>query len=243
MSELTVIFGAGAIGMPVARALAARGDDVRIAQRSAPRDLPRGVAFMPCDILDRDAVRCRAGGRNPGAVRGGIHLRLARLAHRLARGHDPRGRGMRGGRRTPGLHRQPLSAGTAGYAAPGRHAPDHARRQAADPGRGHAPLESRIRPRPRRRAALPGLLWSRCRRVAHRCVGPRKSGPGPARMAAGAAGHTARFRLRAGYRPRRRHPARCAGRCLRPRSGTCRAHRPARPARFCSWAPPPWKVR
>lgn len=54
---MTVVFGNGAVGHVIVRSLLARGDAVRIAQRSTPADLPPGVEFMACDILDIDAVR------------------------------------------------------------------------------------------------------------------------------------------------------------------------------------------
>ena len=57
MNGLTVVFGNGAIGHLVTEALLARGDTVRIAQRTRPTALPAGVEFVPCDILDQDAVR------------------------------------------------------------------------------------------------------------------------------------------------------------------------------------------
>ncbi len=57
MSGLTVIFGNGAIGHLVTEALAARGDAVRVAQRNRPTELPPGVEYVACDILDPRAVR------------------------------------------------------------------------------------------------------------------------------------------------------------------------------------------
>jgi nucleoside-diphosphate-sugar epimerase len=57
MQGLTVIIGFGATGRPVAERLAARGDAVRIAQRSAPRDLPAEATSIACDILDAASVR------------------------------------------------------------------------------------------------------------------------------------------------------------------------------------------
>ena len=62
MDKSIVVFGHGTIGRLVTRTLAARGDVVRVAQRTRPKDLPDGVAFTACDVLDADAVR-RAVGR------------------------------------------------------------------------------------------------------------------------------------------------------------------------------------
>jgi nucleoside-diphosphate-sugar epimerase len=57
MSEITVVFGNGAIGHLVTEKLLARGDTVRIAQRSRPALLPTGAEYVACDILDPENVR------------------------------------------------------------------------------------------------------------------------------------------------------------------------------------------
>ncbi|HEY2179940.1 MAG TPA: NAD-dependent epimerase/dehydratase family protein [Caulobacteraceae bacterium] len=57
MSGLTVVFGNGAVGHLVTEALVNRGEPVRIAQRTRPADLPRGVDFKRCDTLDAADVR------------------------------------------------------------------------------------------------------------------------------------------------------------------------------------------
>ena len=57
MSGTTVLFGAGAIGGLVAKTLASKGDSVRIAQRSQPAHLLKGVDYMACDILNAAEVR------------------------------------------------------------------------------------------------------------------------------------------------------------------------------------------
>lgn len=60
--DLTVVFGAGAVGGVIVRALLARGDRVRVAQRSPT--VPEGAEFMATDILDAAAVaRAVAGAR------------------------------------------------------------------------------------------------------------------------------------------------------------------------------------
>ena len=56
MSGLTVVFGGGAVGRLVVEALAARGDQVRLAQRSQPATLPAGVEHRACDVLNAQAV-------------------------------------------------------------------------------------------------------------------------------------------------------------------------------------------
>lgn len=61
-SRLTVVFGFGAIGRAVARALVARGDAVRVVQRSKPADLPIGATYLACDVLDAGAVRRAVAG-------------------------------------------------------------------------------------------------------------------------------------------------------------------------------------
>ncbi len=50
------VVGYGAVGRETVKLLAARGDKVRVAQRSRPGDLPAGVEFVPTDVLDRASV-------------------------------------------------------------------------------------------------------------------------------------------------------------------------------------------
>jgi nucleoside-diphosphate-sugar epimerase len=57
MTQLAVIIGFGAVGRATAAALLARGDNIRIAQRSRPTDLPPGAAWRTCDVLDAASVR------------------------------------------------------------------------------------------------------------------------------------------------------------------------------------------
>ncbi|MCE9521998.1 MAG: NAD-dependent epimerase/dehydratase family protein, partial [Alphaproteobacteria bacterium] len=45
-----------------AQALAARGDDVCVAQRSRPKDLPAQATFRTCDVLDAQSVRQAIAG-------------------------------------------------------------------------------------------------------------------------------------------------------------------------------------
>ena len=62
MSSAIAVFGFGPVGRATTEALINRGSEVRVAQRSRPRDLPRAAAFHPCDVLDADAVRRAVDG-------------------------------------------------------------------------------------------------------------------------------------------------------------------------------------
>ncbi len=62
MSGLTVIFGNGAVGHLVTETLVRRGDAVRIAQRGRPAELPAGVDYVCCDVLDAGDVRRAVAG-------------------------------------------------------------------------------------------------------------------------------------------------------------------------------------
>lgn len=56
MSEPIVVFGFGACGRATVEQLHARGTPVIVAQRSRPKNLPAGVGFRPCDVIDEQAV-------------------------------------------------------------------------------------------------------------------------------------------------------------------------------------------
>ncbi len=58
-----VVFGYGAVGREITALLAARGDDVLVAQRSAPKQLPAGVTFISCDVTDANSVAAATAGR------------------------------------------------------------------------------------------------------------------------------------------------------------------------------------
>lgn len=53
---LITIFGYGPTGAATADRLRARGAQIRVVQRKRPADLPAGVEFMPCDVLDAAQV-------------------------------------------------------------------------------------------------------------------------------------------------------------------------------------------
>ncbi len=63
-----LIIGYGPVGRETVALLRARGTPVRVAQRSRPVDLPSGVDFTPCDILDAASVRAAVTGAKQVAV-------------------------------------------------------------------------------------------------------------------------------------------------------------------------------
>ncbi len=58
-----VVFGYGAVGREVTALLRARGDEVLVAQRTAPKKLPAGTTSKNCDVTDADAVAAACAGR------------------------------------------------------------------------------------------------------------------------------------------------------------------------------------
>lgn len=56
MQNEILIMGHGAVGRAVVAQLLADGRPVRVAQRTRPADLPHGVAFTACDVIDRASV-------------------------------------------------------------------------------------------------------------------------------------------------------------------------------------------
>jgi nucleoside-diphosphate-sugar epimerase len=59
-----VVFGYGSVGREITALLVARGDVVRVAQRTAPKILPDGVTFKACDLTDGEAVAAACAGRD-----------------------------------------------------------------------------------------------------------------------------------------------------------------------------------
>jgi len=57
-----VVFGYGSVGREVTALFAARGDDVLVAQRSAPKHLPAGATFISCDVTDANSVAAATAG-------------------------------------------------------------------------------------------------------------------------------------------------------------------------------------
>jgi nucleoside-diphosphate-sugar epimerase len=62
MSGPIVVLGYGAVGRATVAALVTRGDAVCVAQRSRPADLPDGVTFRTCDVMDKASVRRAVDG-------------------------------------------------------------------------------------------------------------------------------------------------------------------------------------
>ncbi len=58
-----VVFGYGAVGRETTALLTARGDDVVVAQRSAPQRLPAGATFISCDVTNPASVAAACAGR------------------------------------------------------------------------------------------------------------------------------------------------------------------------------------
>jgi len=58
-----VVFGYGPVGREVTKLMAARGDDVVVAQRVAPASLPAGSSFRTCDIMQPESVSAACAGR------------------------------------------------------------------------------------------------------------------------------------------------------------------------------------
>ena len=61
MSDEIVILGYGAVGKATAERLATSGRPVRIAQRRAPVNLPKGTTYTPCDVLDAASLATAVG--------------------------------------------------------------------------------------------------------------------------------------------------------------------------------------
>ncbi|MEP7241166.1 MAG: epimerase, partial [Devosia sp.] len=62
LTQTTHIVGYGALGRELARQMLAAGRPVTIVQRSRPRDLPAGAAFISADIMDGAAVTTATTG-------------------------------------------------------------------------------------------------------------------------------------------------------------------------------------
>lgn len=58
-----VVFGYGPVGREITALFAARGDDVLVAQRGAPKHLLAGATFIRCDVTDAKSVAAATAGR------------------------------------------------------------------------------------------------------------------------------------------------------------------------------------
>jgi len=65
---LVTIFGYGPTGEATADRLRARGTPIRVVQRKRPANLPNGVEFMPCDVLDAAQVLAAMTGAEQAVV-------------------------------------------------------------------------------------------------------------------------------------------------------------------------------
>lgn len=68
MTNRIVMLGYGPVGRATVALLQAQGRDVSVAQRSRPNDLPPGVAFIHCDVLDAASVASAVSGADQVAV-------------------------------------------------------------------------------------------------------------------------------------------------------------------------------
>ena len=68
MTSEILMIGYGPVGRATVALLHARGTPVRVAQRSRPADLPDGVAFTRCDVLDAASVAAAVKGAPQVAV-------------------------------------------------------------------------------------------------------------------------------------------------------------------------------
>jgi len=57
-----VVFGYGAVGRETAGLLVERGENVRVAQRSSPQNLPAAVEFIATNVLDSESVERACSG-------------------------------------------------------------------------------------------------------------------------------------------------------------------------------------
>lgn len=74
-SDLITVFGYGPTGAATVQLLAARGQAVRVAQRKRPADLPAGVDFVTCDVLDAADVKRAMAGASQAVVTIGFEYR------------------------------------------------------------------------------------------------------------------------------------------------------------------------
>ena len=74
-SSLITVFGYGPTGEATVACLLARGTPVRVVQRKRPANLPAGVAFLTCDVLNADDVKRAMAGAAQAVVTIGFEYR------------------------------------------------------------------------------------------------------------------------------------------------------------------------
>lgn len=72
---LITVFGYGPTGEATVERLVARGQQVRVAQRKRPANLPAGVAFQTCDVLDAEDVKRAVAGAEQAVVTTGFEYK------------------------------------------------------------------------------------------------------------------------------------------------------------------------
>jgi nucleoside-diphosphate-sugar epimerase len=69
MNKNILILGYGAVGKATVSHLLEKGYSVTVAQRKVPKDLPEGVQFKPCDVLNgasvHDCICCNGRPATP----------------------------------------------------------------------------------------------------------------------------------------------------------------------------------
>ncbi|MDP3492140.1 MAG: NAD-dependent epimerase/dehydratase family protein [Hyphomonadaceae bacterium] len=69
---LITIFGYGPTGIATADRLRGRGTPIRVVQRKRPANLPAGVEFMPCDVMDAQSVLRAMTGAEQAVITIGV---------------------------------------------------------------------------------------------------------------------------------------------------------------------------
>lgn len=77
MTRSITIFGHGPVGRETAALLAGRGDQVHVAQRRTPAELPKGVRFRAVDLLDGEATRAACAGSDTVVCTAGFPYRAS----------------------------------------------------------------------------------------------------------------------------------------------------------------------
>lgn len=72
---LITVFGYGPTGEATVERLVARGQQVRVVQRKRPANLPAGVSFMNCDVLNADDVKRAVAGAEQAVITTGFEYK------------------------------------------------------------------------------------------------------------------------------------------------------------------------